>query len=241
MTDLRGRLRQLGLLGLLARYDELRDEPWLERVITVEHEERLHRGLERRLKTGRLGRFKPMADYDWSWPRVIDREAIEALFGLRFLAEEANVVVVGPNGTGKTMLAKNLAHTVIASGRTARFVTASSMLTELASQDGVAALGRAFRRYTSPALLVIDELGYVAYANRHADMLFEVTNRRYESGRSIVITTNRAFQDWGELFPNATCVVPLVDRLVHRSEIIDIDGESYRLKEAQERQASRRR
>ena len=90
-------------------------------------------------------------------------------------------------------------------------------------------------RYISPSILAIDELGYIAYGNRHADLLFEVVNRRYEAGRSIIVTTSRAFSDWGELFPNATCVVPLIDRLVHRCEIVEIEGDSYRLKEARER------
>lgn len=235
MADLQKRLRALNLLGLAARVDEVRGEPWLERILEIEEEERQHRGLDRRMKNSRLGRFKPIADYDWSWPKSVDREAIEGLFTLRFVQDGANVVLVGPNGVGKTMVAKNLAHAVIRAGKTARITTASTMLTELAAQDGTAALHRAFRRYTSPAVLVIDELGYVAYANRHADVLFEVVNRRYESGRPIIVTTNRSFTDWGELFPNATCVVPLVDRLVHHSEIIAIDGDSYRLKEAQER------
>ncbi len=97
------------------------------------------------------------------------------------------------------------------------------------------ALKRAFRRYTSPGVLVIDELGYLAYSSRHADVLFDVVNQRYELGRSILVTTNRGFTEWGELFPNATCVVPLVDRLVHRCEVVHIEGESYRLKEAKER------
>jgi DNA replication protein DnaC len=230
VDELHQRLRALGLLGLASRIDEVRNEPWLERVLTIETEERQHRGLDGRMKNSRLGRFKAIANYDWRWPKRIDREAIDALLRLDFARDGANVVLVGPNGVGKTMIAKNLVHVAIKAGRTARFTTASRMLTELAAQDGTAALHRTYRRYTSPGVLLVDEVGYVAYANRHADVLFEVVNRRYEMGRSIIVTTNRAFTEWGELFPNAICVVRLVDRLVHHCEIVQIDGESYRLK-----------
>lgn len=238
--DLERRLRAVGLIGLAARVDEIRAEPWVERVLAIESDERRRRGFDSRIRSSRLGRFKPMADYDWSWPRAIDREGIDGLFQLGFIEEGANIILVGGSGVGKTMIAKNLAHEVIRAGRTARFTTASAMLNELAAHDGLVALARAYRRYTSPALLVVDELGYVAYGNRHADVLFEVVNRRHELGRSVIVTTNRSFQEWGDLFPNATCVVPLVDRLVQKADIFEIDADSYRLKEARER-AQRRK
>jgi len=236
MIDLKQKLQGLGLVGLLAHFDELHGEPWLERLVHIETEERQNRGLERRMKNSRLGRFKPIADYDWNWPMKVDRAAIDALFGLGFAEKGRNILIVGGIGLGKTMIAKNIAHAVIRSGRSVRFTTASAMLVELTNQDGSIGLKRAYRRYTSPNVLVIDELGYLAYGARHADVLFEVVNQRYELQRPIIVTTNRAFNDWGELFPSATCVVPLVDRLVHRCEVVHIEGDSWRLKEARDRE-----
>ena len=100
--------------------------------------------------------------------------------------------------------------------------------------DSDAALRRRLHHYASPDLLVIDEIGYLSYSNRHADLLFELVSRRYET-KSTMVTTNKAFADWSTVFPNAACVVSLIDRLVHHSEVIPIEGESYRLKEALER------
>jgi len=96
----------------------------------------------------------------------------------------------------------------------------------------------ALRHYAAPDVLIIDEIGYLSYSNRHADLLFELVSRRYEN-KSTLVTTNKAFSEWSEVFPNAACVVSLVDRLIHHSEIISIEGESYRLKEAKERSAQR--
>jgi len=236
--DIRKQARDLGLHGLVARWDELGQKPWVAELLAVEDEERRRRSLERRVKNARIGRFKPMADFDWDWPESIDREAVEELFGLAFAREAANVVLVGPNGTGKTMIAQNLAHLAILHGFTVRFTTASAMLNDLAAQDGARSFQLAMRRYCNPQVLVVDEVGYLSYDNRHADLLFEVVTRRYGE-KPIVVTTNKLFGEWGEVFPNAACVVTLVDRLIHRSEVLSIEGESYRLKEAKERAAQR--
>ena len=244
MTEdpLHKRARALGLYGLLAHWEEVRSSSWLGDLLTMEETERSRRSLERRVKNAKTGRFKPMADFDWTWPKVIDREAVEELFQFGFAdpANPANVVLVGPNGIGKSMIAQNLAHQAVLRGFTVRFTSASAMLNELASQDGAKALQLAFRRYCRPHILVLDEVGYLSYDNRHADLLFEIVTRRYGQ-KPIIVTTNKPFGEWNEVFPNAACVVTLVDRLVHASEIIKIEGESYRLKEAKERSEKKAR
>lgn len=233
------RAKKLGLYGLTAAWSEVASQPWVEPLLSREETERHDRSQSRRIKRARIGRFKLLADFDWGWPEEIDRGQVEELFGFEFLeTETANVVLVGPNGVGKTMLAQNLAYQALLRGHTVRMTTASELLGDLAAQDSSAGLQRRLRQYTQPRLLVIDELGYLSYDARHADLLFEVITRRHQE-KSTVITTNRAFKEWHETFPNATCVVTLVDRLVHKCEIIQIAGDSYRLKESKERAAQK--
>ena len=233
----RSHLRRLGFYGLHAHAETLLNEPWLARVIEIEDSERSRRSLKRRLDNSRLGAFKPIADFDWAWPEKCDRSAIEELFSLGFHEEAANVVFIGNKGLGKTMILKNLAHQAVMHGHTARFTLASDMLHDLAAQDSTITLARRLRRYTSPRLLAIDEVGYLSYDARYADLLFEVVTRRYEQRRPVLLTTNKVFGEWNQVFPNASCVGTLIDRLLHRAEIVVMEGESYRLKEAEERAA----
>ena len=235
---LRARAAALHLHGLLAHWSEAASQDWLAPLLAWEEQERHRRSLERRLKEARIGRFKPLCDFDWGWPKRCDRAAVEALMALDFLKEAANVVLVGPNCVGKSTLAQNLAHQALIEGHTALFTTAGQLLGDLCALDSDSALRRRLRHYAHPELLVIDEVGYLSYSNRHADLMFELVSRRYQL-RSTLITTNRPFAEWHEVFPNAACVVSLIDRLVHNAEIIAIEGESYRLKEARERTEQR--
>jgi len=238
-TDLENALKRLHLFGCLARLDELEGQDWLERLVTIETDERTRRSLENRTRVAGLGQFKALCDFDWTWPKKLDRMLVEELLTLRFLSEGANVVLLGPNGVGKTMLLKNLAHRALQAGHPVLVRSASDLLADLANQESSVARDRRLRAYVAPAILCIDEVGYLSYDARHADLLFEVVTRRYEKGKSIVLTTNKPFAEWPTVFPNAACVVTLVDRLLHRAELVVVEGESYRLREAQERQLRR--
>ena len=234
------RAKALQLHGVVAHWGECREASWLEPLLAWEEAERARRSLERRLRCAHIGRFKPLADFDWHWPEQCDQAAIAELMTLEFLQTATNAILVGPSGLGKTTIAQNLAHQAVLRGHTVLFTTAGQLLGELAALDSDSALRRRLRHYAAPALLLIDEVGYLSYSNRHADLLFELISRRHEK-KSTLITTNKSFAEWSEVFPNAACVVALIDRLVHHAEIIALKGESFRHKEAQERAAANAR
>lgn len=248
MSDLAAQLAALGLRytgehldDIIAHATQKRLSPVqiLEHVASLEQGDRSRRSLERRVGRSRIGRLKPAADYDWKWPKRIDREAVESALRLEFLAEKRNIVFVAPQGLGKTMLAQNIAHQAVLGGHSVLFTTAAKMLLDLGSQDSARLLERRLRHYTRPGLLVIDEVGYLSYDTRAADLLFQVVSHRYEK-RSIVLTTNLAFSEWPTIFPNAACTTALIDRIVHHADVFVIEGESYRRREAEARKESNR-
>jgi DNA replication protein DnaC len=237
--------QQLAALGLHAVAGALDDiiakatqKRWgavevLSHLGELETIERARRSVESRMKSSRLGRFKPMADFEWGWPTRIDRDAVEAAVNLDFIPEKRNVVLVAAQGLGKTMVAQNIAHQAVQKGHTALFTTAAQMLLDLCSQDSARALDRRLKHYQRPTVLCIDEVGYLPCDARNADLLYQVVSRRYEE-KPLVLTTNLAFGDWAQAFPNATCAIALIDRIVHHADIITIEGKSYRRRVAEE-------
>ena len=235
--------KSLRIHSLNHRLDEIRTDhqfyQHISRFLAIEKEERDNRRLERCVKFTGLKRFEPLANFDWTWPRKINERQIRELFDLNFLEERANVVFLGPNGTGKTMLLKNLVHAAACRGVAAHFVESATMLHDLVHQTHRSSLEKAIAKYVKPILLGIDEIGYLSYDSRHADLLFQVVHRRSTEGVSTAITTNRPFSEWGQLFPNAASVTALIDRLVDRCDVVEIDGSSYREKRFKERLAKK--
>jgi len=241
MTPLADQLTALGLRDTAAHLNDVvalaTKRRWsptqlLEHLVESEQQERTRRSLERRLARSRLGRFTPMSDFDWAWPKRLDRAVVEAVLRLDFLADARNVVLVAAQGLGKTMIAQNIAHAAVLAGTHVLFITAAQLLLDLGSQESTRALARRLNHYATRGLLVIDEIGYLSYDARAADLLFQVVSRRYEK-RSLVLTTNLPFSDWPTIFPNAATVTALIDRVVHHADIISLEGESYRRRVAE--------
>jgi len=248
VSALPARLVTLGLRGAAEQLDDIvanaTKKRWgpvdlLEFIATLEETDRARRGLERRSSQSKLTKWKPMADFDWNWPKEIDRPLVESLLTLDFVDGARNVVLVANSGLGKTMIAQNLVHAAVLKGRSALFISASDLLLDLAGQESPRALERKLRHYAKIGLLVIDEVGFIPFDNSNADLLFQVVSRRYER-KSLVLTTNLAFKDWNTIFPNAACATALIERIVHHADIVTIEGDSYRVRESQ-RDAQKRR
>jgi len=241
-------LRQIGLRALPPQLDDFiahaakaRWSPhqFLEELVKAEATERSRRSLERRLRLSGIRSFKPMADFDWTWPARIERDVIERALTLDFLNEARNLVLVGRNGLGKTMIAHNLCNAAVLAGHSVLFRSAAALLEDLHRQTPEGRR-RKLRTYANVGLLCIDEVGYLSFDDKAADLLYEVVNRRYER-KPLILTTNRPFKEWNEVFPNATCIVTLLDRLLHHADVTVVEGNSYRVRESELETAARRR
>jgi len=235
-SDIVDLLRRIGLcaprealLALLTHATKSRLSPVevVEQVVALERRERDARNLAARTKRATLGAMKPLDRFDWSFPREINRSIYEHVLALDFAKHGQNVLFRGPSGVGKTTLAQNLGQRALEKGMTVRFSTVNAALADLLRQESLPAVERRLRRYTTPAILCLDELGYLPCDARSGDLLYTIISRRHEK-TSTVITTNLPFKEWGTVFPGAACVVALVDRFTQHCHVIDIDGESWR-------------
>ena len=156
MSDLKDKAKELGLYGVLSRWEEYGNQPWLPGLLQDEEAERGRRSMDRRIKEAKLGQFKPMSEFDWTWPTKIDRELVEELFTLRFLSDATNVVSIGTNGLAKTMISQNLCYQALLAGHSVRFIKASELLDELSAADGAYARRRCLKKYSQVDLLAVD-------------------------------------------------------------------------------------
>lgn len=233
---------QLRIYSIARQWENIQKKPeflnHVTQIIAWEEEERTRRKLELLIRKNGLKLVPPITTFDWQWPKKINREQIEDFFSLKFMLENSNIIFIGPKGVGKSMLAKNLVQAASQQGYSSLFTESSIMLDDLITQATNLGLERALQRYVKPKLLAIDEIGYLAYDTRHADLLFQLINRRAKNS-STIITTNRPFAEWPSVFPNAACVTALIDRLIERCEVCKIEGDSFRAKRFQEREAER--
>ena len=239
-TTLRTQLTTLSLLHLREHYEPLAAEAarkkighvdYLAELIEGELHRREQRSLERRVRDARLPMLKGLDSFDWGWPTKINREQIQNLFRMAFLADHINVVLMSNVGLGKTHLMLALAHAACLRAHSVRFTTAVEIINTLTAAQRVGSFKREMARYVKPALLAIDELGYLPIDKAGGDALFQVISQRYEHG-STLITTNRVFKKWAEIFNNdITLTTALLDRLLHHCEVVRIEGESYRQKD----------
>ena len=204
---------------------------YLASLIEGEALERQQRSIQRRIRQARFPVIKTLEPFQWTWPRKINRLQVQNLFRLKFIEDHANVIFLGGVGLGKTHLASALGYAACQKGHSVLFATAVDVINTLAAAQNAGRLKPAFSRYLKPAVLILDELGYLPIDKMGADLLFQIISQRYERG-SIVVTSNRVFKKWPEIFNNdSTLTSALLDRLLHHAETVLIEGKSYRMKD----------
>jgi DNA replication protein DnaC len=204
---------------------------YLAQLVEGEFTMREMRSIERRIRNARFPVRKTLDDFQWSWPRKINRLQIQNLFRLNFVATCTNVVMIGNVGLGKTHLAIALGHTACTGGHSVLFSTAIDIINTLAAAQSAGQLKRQIRRYVQPAVLIVDELGFLPVDKLGADLLFQIISARYERA-PIVITTNRAYKHWPQIFNNdSTLTSAILDRVMHHVDTVVIEGKSFRMKD----------
>jgi DNA replication protein DnaC len=204
---------------------------FLSPLVEGEALRRKDRATQRRLQAAHFPVVKTLEQFNWTWPKKINRPHVQNLFRLSFLKDKANVIFMGGAGLGKTHLATALAYEACLAGHTVLFTTAIDIVNSLAAAQSAQRLKAELRKYTNPSVVLVDELGYLPIDKTGADLLFQVFSQRYETG-STIVTTNQAYKHWARVFNNdATLTSAVLDRLLHHAETVTIEGKSYRMKD----------
>jgi DNA replication protein DnaC len=199
-------------------------------ALDAEWRGRYQRGVEGRLKQARLPWVKTLDQFDFDYQPSIDRTQVRELAGLSFVERAQNVVLLGPPGVGKTHLAVALGIKAVEAGYSVLFLTLETLMGRLVRARHENRLERSLQQLTYPKLLILDELGYLPLSREEASLFFRLLVRRYERG-SLVVTSNKSFADWGEVFNDHVLATAILDRLLHHATTLNIKGESYRLKD----------
>jgi len=207
---------------------------YLDELTKQEAKLRHDRMIERRIKMARFPVIKTLDEFNWSWPKKINQAQIRNLFRLKFIENNSNVIFIGPVGVGKTHIASALGYQACLKANTVLFTSAIDTVNNLIAAQHAGLLKQELKKYLKPSLLILDELGYLPIDKNGADLLFQIISERYERG-AIVITTNRVFKEWPKIFNNdSTLTSALLDRLLHHTDAVVIEGKSYRMKQVQE-------
>lgn len=212
----------------------------LETLLQAEVEETKARRHRSRLRFARYPIIKTLAEFDFDFQPSLDRKLIAELSTLRFVEQRRNIILLGPPGVGKTHLGIALGVAVSAAGYQTYFTTAAEMVHGLQAAHLAGNAQYKLRNYLAPTVLVIDELGYLPLDQASANWIFEVVSRRYEKGAPIILTSNRGFSDWGQVFADQVVATAIVDRLLHNAVVLNIRGRSYRMRDYQEEAPSGR-